>query len=750
MILAHSAQRRHVSPDSPTTTSASPYLPYTFLDTNDSSVYPTTPVPEALDLPYADLTIDNDFFFNSRQSTPYDNASLPSSTTDTQFMTDIPSQHPRLRVQQSTPHGTGLPYSPPPMSAGSQQPQAWNTLQEWSHLSPHTQQQQYPQPLYPTHKRLSSESSIGSAGPASPYTQPAAFPHIVDTETQSVNSPHFESFDNSYSSAAHFVKPLPAYTNPVNTGSLYHQAYNLHPSTDNAGQYIAQQSAMRQAMRGQRGNNMGGRPNLATEQSYGGGEYEGSAKMQNPPNLDRSLSDIYQDELYNPSMQHMQPSFQAGQPQASQPSQGSMLSPSNRQTFSDRLKAADAARSASPTSSLARERSPFREDSEYASQDFAQNPNSPVRISSARQIREAQKLQADAQAYQDHHPQISSHDFASSNTISPKEVSLDYHECEDDSKFPLFPQQVTQVKQESGLHPRRSQNSNEQYTAARSGPPSYPLSTSAHPQANPQFTFMPPSVPGTNVPNTYPFISHSRRQSSSIRSHNSDQVSEFPATLSSMESTKSDSNPGEMIRPAGRSSQPQSQSEPSSQEALTTSSASPLPRPLDTSSNAGTYTCTAPSCTARFDTSAKLHKHRRDSHPSNTSTTNNTLRSSTSPYNNNAATATASTSSPATPSSTSTTNPINQSTSLSRNNLPGPHKCDKINPSTGKPCNTIFSRSYDLTRHEDTIHNNRKHKVRCHLCTEEKTFSRNDALTRHMRVVHPDVEVGGKRGVRRG
>ena len=73
-----------------------------------------------------------------------------------------------------------------------------------------------------------------------------------------------------------------------------------------------------------------------------------------------------------------------------------------------------------------------------------------------------------------------------------------------------------------------------------------------------------------------------------------------------------------------------------------------------------------------------------------------------------------------------------------RNTQNGPHKCERINPSTGKPCNTIFSRPYDLTRHEDTIHNARKQKVRCHLCTEEKTFSRNDALTRHFRVCHPD------------
>jgi uncharacterized Zn-finger protein len=79
-----------------------------------------------------------------------------------------------------------------------------------------------------------------------------------------------------------------------------------------------------------------------------------------------------------------------------------------------------------------------------------------------------------------------------------------------------------------------------------------------------------------------------------------------------------------------------------------------------------------------------------------------------------------------------------------RNSQAGPHRCDRINPSTGKPCNSVFSRPYDLTRHEDTIHNGRKQKVRCHLCTEEKTFSRNDALTRHMRVVHPDVDWVGK------
>jgi uncharacterized Zn-finger protein len=89
-------------------------------------------------------------------------------------------------------------------------------------------------------------------------------------------------------------------------------------------------------------------------------------------------------------------------------------------------------------------------------------------------------------------------------------------------------------------------------------------------------------------------------------------------------------------------------------------------------------------------------------------------------------------------------------TSSLLNSQAGPHRCDRINPSTGKPCNTIFSRPYDLTRHEDTIHNAKKQKVHCNLCTEEKTFSRADALTRHYRVCHPDVELPGKHRRRGG
>lgn len=190
------------------------------------------------------------------------------------------------------------------------------------------------------------------------------------------------------------------------------------------------------------------------------------------------------------------------------------------------------------------------------------------------------------------------------------------------------------------------------------------------------------------IPQQYPFVSHNRQESS----HPSipDQTPDFPAHMASMESTVEEG-------PSEPSSQIQLQQQQSIQ------------RPEDTSSDAGTYTCTYHGCTQRFETPVQLQKHKREGHRQ------------------------------ASPTSA----PTAQSIAL-RNSQAGPHRCERINPSTGKPCNSVFSRPYDLTRHEDTIHNARKQKVRCHLCTEEKTFSRNDALTRHMRVVHPDVDWPGK------
>ncbi|RLV94361.1 Transcriptional regulator RPN4 [Spathaspora sp. JA1] len=74
------------------------------------------------------------------------------------------------------------------------------------------------------------------------------------------------------------------------------------------------------------------------------------------------------------------------------------------------------------------------------------------------------------------------------------------------------------------------------------------------------------------------------------------------------------------------------------------------------------------------------------------------------------------------------------------------HQCDLINPSTGVPCNKQFSRPYDLIRHQETIHASKKKIFRCVICEgrfnggpgngKQKTFSRVDALSRHVKVKH--------------
>ena len=121
--------------------------------------------------------------------------------------------------------------------------------------------------------------------------------------------------------------------------------------------------------------------------------------------------------------------------------------------------------------------------------------------------------------------------------------------------------------------------------------------------------------------------------------------------------------------------------------------------PFSGVSDQGGYTCTYHGCSRRFETPVDLQKHKRAGHRSQA--------------------------------------PSVATASSSPEGHAWPHRCDRINPYTSRPCNSIFSRPYDLTRHEDTIHNVRT-KVRCTLCVEEKIFSRLDALKRHLRVVHPN------------
>lgn len=633
-------------------------------------------------------------------------------------MQNSSSQYPRVRVQQSATNGLPSATTPPPMVEDFPQ-QSWNnTYPDNAYLVPSPPQNQYhPSVSYRTHKRLPSDSSIASLGPDSPYTQTTTYPRIVDPDVQSVQSAHLESWEPSYSNIGQY--PKSAYGQSSNSDLFYIPAFqNFNPASNDAISMTPTRTAMSQAMNQQRGSNMNGGQN-APRRTFGGGVDSSSDIRSNTPLLDRTMSDAYQDELYNPQMAQAAPSSNPRQQQA----QGNTMSP-QRSAISDLLQVANTghltARSASPAVNISRQRSPFRESSQFAVDGAHSNPSSPAgatRLTSAAQLRMQQKAEADAHAYAQHHPPPRPDYLNPPKTISPKEAFLDFDNTEEDAKMPLFPTIKREPRFSSHNSNRRlhrgntdESNNNDQNYPSMATSRSDSSSSSAPRPSGPAYQIMPPSAPA--MPQQYPFISESRRQSSSMRS-GSDQVPEFPASLTSMESTKSEAGQAENVKITPEADET-FRSPPSSQEA-------PVLRPSNTAASSGTYTCITADCHARFDAATKLQKHRREAHRASP------------PY----------ASTPTTPTS-ATHNAQAAANNISRNNAPGPHKCEKVNPQTGKPCNTNFSRSYDLTRHEDTIHNGRKQKVRCHLCTEEKTFSRNDALTRHMRVVHPDVDFPGK------
>ncbi|KAL2056375.1 hypothetical protein ABVK25_003398 [Lepraria finkii] len=724
MPFAHpSVRRQDLSPSESPSPSTSPYLSTTYFNPHfDKTAYSTPNLSEQLELNYYTAPVTTDLYcIDSRESTPSDRFSWGLS--DSQFMQNNPPQYPQVNIQHSTPNN-GLPSanSPPPMVDGHDFAQpSWNSFPpDTSYLAPNVQQQYNDQTSYYSHKRLSSSSSIGSAGPDSPFTQSSTYPHIVDPDSQSVHSAHLDSFDGSYSNAGQYSKPtFPSPLSQTSDHSFYPTFQNTNLQGNDAVSMTGAQTAMGNQQRAPTRN----RRQSSSRGPYGGEAVASSEMRSNIPQFERTESDIYQDELYNPATQAPVPSAHA---RPSVPTSGNLLSP-HRSTFSSLLQQANSrhmsARSASPvTQNVPRQFSQYN----TAGPGFSHsNPSSPAtRLNSAAQIREHQKMD-EAQAYAQQHQQ-SRHDLLNTpKTISPKEALLDYNESDEASKVTLFPSPKRESQASATSYGRRrigrAENSNEQSftsmaTRRRESSSTYSTSSSAPQHSTPNIQFMPPSVPG--MPQQYPFISQSCRQSSSVRSGGSDQVLEFPASLNSMESTRSESAQGENVRLIPEASQ----------RSATSSQEGPTQRPLDTSAGHGTYTCTTPDCHSRFDTSSKLQKHRKEAHRQQ------------SPF---------AASTPKTPSSASAPhNPQAAQNNVSRNNAPGPHKCEKTNPSTGKSCNTVFSRSYDLTRHEDTIHNNRKQKVRCHHCTEEKTFSRNDALTRHMRVVHPDVDFPGK--TRRG
>ncbi|KAI9645198.1 hypothetical protein NHQ30_005932 [Ciborinia camelliae] len=384
------------------------------------------------------------------------------------------------------------------------------------------------------------------------------------------------------------------------------------------------------------------------------------------PKLDRTMTDAYEDELYHNSF-----------PTASAPSASASTRTSATPTsiIEQRLQAATH-QHLNGNRLSAGNQSPFRENSAYGKT----SPEGDM-----------------------------------PKTISPRDVELPYNENAEYENSPLFPppQQHGQSSATFSQAPSIVQDSFESEdmslsqqsygsmaTTRRESSSAYSTNSHSTPKQG-QFDFTTPTTPSNaqqQLPPHYPSIPRSQRQTSNM-SNMSSMSNDFPATLTSMETSSSDYSPEQEIQ-----------------------------RPTNTSADTGTYTCTYHGCTLRFETSTKLQRHKRENHRNASLAIGNMGNmGNISGEHRRGMT----------------------STAQKLNSQSGPHRCARINPSTGRPCNSEFSRPYDLTRHEDTIHNAGKQKLRCKHCVEEKTFSRSDALTRHMRVVHPHIATSTGKGRKR-
>ncbi|OTB04373.1 hypothetical protein M426DRAFT_320973 [Hypoxylon sp. CI-4A] len=560
------------------------------------------------------------------------------------------------------------------------------------------------------HQRESSLSSLGSNGPASPYNANTSNPHIAVTDSSNDGYHDMGGGGGGDHYAYNMSKPLPMSDN-FYANALANFSSNNHDGniTNNGGHHsqhmprdIASVDGLpnltnqpQPKLRGDRG--LAPAPELSTRShpvsvasSVAGGdspatpsfhEHEDDSRRSrnvyqnsNVPKLDRTMTDIYNDELYNPNFSITS---------ASPPPQTQLaMSPTN-DLFAQRLQAANSQHLSavqSPVSNTSRDgNSPFRQGSPYASamNDFPQVGVEQMRLGSARQMHQQRKAEREANELQQQLARNSAvQQQGTPNTISPKDAMLDFNDAEE-SNMPLFPPQDTN---NYGIDPAPNDTTDAaSRNMSQQSSPSFQSVSSTPIQSG--FGFSMPS--NIHLPQQYPFIAHKQQQQQRATPTNS-TYSNY-SRVSSADATNSDGD-------------------------------APSQKPAGATADGGTYTCTYHGCSMRFETPALLQKHKREGHRQANALSH--VRASP-------------TASSGLPGSI-------------LNSQAGPHKCERINPSTGKPCNTIFSRPYDLTRHEDTIHNARKQKVRCGLCTEEKTFSRADALTRHYRVCHPDVDVPGK------
>lgn len=665
----------------PSTQQRRQHIPQQSLPSPPSSqhlTYQQLPQPFAAQQQLFDQKLLHDYLESQQQSF--------GASANTTFMTTAYTDfaNPAIRIQQSTPtpqlSQNGFAQSPM-LSTSSN----GSGLDSWNYAN--VQGQSLQTPSNRGHQRESSSSSVGSssshyqaAGPSASYqTFSNHLPTPTHTPTQEsfLSSSNFNNFNNTSASmdttmAAHMSMKQ----------ALMDQGDDVPDFAHSARQSVSSY----------------GHDSPATPHTAQGDDMDfkmppNEARQHTVPKFERTYTDIAADNFYDPSA--VAPSI----PQT-KPAQSSLLSPyrgNANDSVQRALQAAQYARSQSPSGSASRGDSPFRRGSPY--RQPSNNFNSPL-VGSAAATRERNNKADAAYAMKS---QMQSSQDSEPKTISPKDALLDYRESEDDSKVSLFPDSGAEYDTqynggESFRQPTQSSfdtPSSQSYRRDSWVTPqftgNFPVSAAPSLQSSSSFNFVAPAVQNT-MP-ALPLASTSQyRSAPSNMTSTVDQTPEFPAHLTSMESSASEA-------------------EPSNSQ----SSDRFLHKPAPSGADSGTYSCTYHGCTQRFETPQKLQKHKREGHRSaNLGTT------------------------------------MTSAAILERNSQAGPHKCERINPTTGKPCSTVFSRPYDLTRHEDTIHNARKQKVRCALCVEEKTFSRNDALTRHMRVVHPEVDFPGKHRRRGG
>lgn len=548
-----------------------------------------------------------------------------------------------------------------------------------------------PKPGHPSHQRQSSLSSLGSAGPASPFASHMSNPQIAVTDPAVDGFVDLHSSDNPASPAAafyQFPKPPTSYLGcqptetalpdkmaypvtipgpsqksrsllsaPVNSSScnrsrpasVASSAAGDSPATPNTGE--PDQADRRRT----------GRHLVTTEAGPCSPILTVRSEYCNVPKLNRTMTDVYSDELYNPNFAIT----------SSPPSQTQTLTSPTNDVFSQRINAANShhlSAAQSPSSTATRTRSPFRTGSPFVSSS-ASHAGLAVFNNTVRRLADRAEAQ---QATPPVQPRCdgglgTEAGMDTPKTISPKDAMLEFGEADGHANFPLFPPDASNFVMTSAPKGVEEYMSDDPYTesADYEGTAAPETSTAG---------FMPPQA--------------------SSNTHTNPRHYAFALEV------KTGLHTPPRLSPSEPSPTASSQTSPTI-----------VQKPRGTGADGGTYTCTYHGCTLRFETPSLLQKHKREGHrqthglagPREASVSSGML-----------------------------------------NTQSGPHRCDRINPSTGKSCNTIFSRPYDLTRHEDTIHNARKQKVRCEMCTEEKMFSRADALTRHYRVCHPEVELPGK------